>query len=290
MNYNNISLPYPVLGINDDVFPLLESDCIVMDDPVKTASEYQFRFSLNQKNSEIEGLIASQKAEYVCEVSCRNTFLRRCFHSSLPKFYINLSRREVNGRINFNCFIIAKEPIKNYCNKEFNEDYTGFSFDLEEGDLLVMFPQAFYNTNIKFDKLFAAGSFMQIVEASKDVERTWFNLDNDRILIELPHMLFEQYQRIGNAFPEVIHSSLVHNALVYALTNLPDYVDSEKLWSDSLIQRMQDEELKQFNIDDLRTDMSQVYKLADTLLQDPYKRLLDSLEKINANIKDEVEE
>ena len=289
MNYNNVSLPYPVLGINDDIFPLLEDDCIEMEEPVKTPTDYQFFFTLKLKNTDIANLLSSGKAEYICEVSCKNTYLRRCFHSQYPNFKIVLSRREVNGRINFNCFVVAKEAIPQYNNSLFNEDYQGFSFDLNIGDMLVVFPQAFYNTNIKFDKLFAAGSFMQIVEAEKGVDKTWFNLDSDRILIELPHELFEQYQRIGNAFPEVIHSSLVHNALVYALANLPDYIERGKLWSDSLIQRLQEEEFRQINIDDFQNDMNQVYKVADALLQDPYKRLFDSLEKFSDK-KEELED
>lgn len=35
MKYKNVSLPYPVLGIYDDVYPLLGDDCIQMSDPVK---------------------------------------------------------------------------------------------------------------------------------------------------------------------------------------------------------------------------------------------------------------
>ena len=147
--------------------------------------------------------------------------------------------------------------------------------------MLVVFPMAYYNTDIKFDKLYVAGSFMQIVEAADGVDKTWFNLDDDRIKIELPHDLFEQYQRIGNSYPEIIHSSLVHNALVYALCNIEEYLDSGKLWSDSIIQRLQSPEFQDFHIEDFSSDMMQVYRLADALLQDPYKRLLSSLENIN---------
>ena len=214
---NNISLPYPVLGINDDVYPLLDERCIIMGDPIKSPTEYVFEIELNQYNDEISALIASGRAEYACEVTCKDTYLRRCFHSSSPYFCVTLSRYEVKGRINFSCFVAAKEPIIGYSNSGFNEDYQGYSFDLEVGDMLVVFPMAYYNTDIKFDKLYAAGSFMQIVEAADGVDKTWFNLDDDRIKIELPHDLFEQYQRIGNSYPEIIHSSLVHNALVYAL-------------------------------------------------------------------------
>ena len=289
MKFNNISLPYPVLGNNDDVYPLLEDDCIRMADPVKTATEYVFHVDLTQRNQMISNLIVEGKAEYACEITCNTTFLRRCIHSAEPHFDIHLKRKDVNGRINFNCFIAVKEAISNYANPDFNEDYHGFKFDLEKGDLLAVFPSSFYNTNIKFDKLFAAGSFMQIVEADNGIDKTWFNLDEDKIQIELPHDLYEQYLRIGNAFPEVIHSSIVHNALVYAISNLADYADSGKVWSDSLIQRMQEPEFSQYDIDTLKDDEMMVYRFADDLLQDPYKRLLDSLEKINDSMNEETE-
>lgn len=286
MKYKNVSLPYPVLGIYDDVYPLLGDDCIQMSDPVKTATEYQFGINLKQDNKDIAQLVNEGKAEYACEVTCRGTFLRRCYKSSTPHFDITLGRTEVNGRIEFQCFIATCQPISNYSNDDFNEDYHGFTFDLETGDMLAVFPLAWWNTNVKFDKLYAAGSFMQIVEAGDGIEKTWFNLNEDRILIELPHDLFVQYQRIGNSFPEVIHSSLVHNALVYALSNLSEYQETGKLWADSLQLRLAELHIL---TSELKNDMSLVYKAADMLLQDPYKRMLDSLEKI-ANAQNEEQE
>ena len=287
MKYKNVSLPYPVLGIHDDVYPLLDDGCIQMETPVKTASVYHFGITLTQRNHDITALVAENKAEYACEVTCKDTFLRRCWHSSSPHFDITIGRKEVSGHIDFQCFIAAKEDIPGYTNSDFNEDYYGFKFDLEVGDLLAVFPLAWWNTEIKFDKLYAAGSFMQIVEAADSTDKTWFNLENERILIEMPHDLFVQYQRIGNNFPEVIHSSLVHNALVYALSNLAEYQDKGKLWADSLMARLADDiQLQQYDL----SDMSQVFKVADILLQDPYKRLLDSLERIaDSNNVDEEE-
>ena len=276
MKFKNVSFPHPVLGLQDDVFPLLNDGCVQMDDPIKTSSYYRFVISLTQRNPDITALINEGKAEYACEVTCKDTFLRQCWHSSSPRIEITLDRKSVCGHIDFQSYIVAKVDIPNYTNCDFNEDYHGFRFDLEVGDLLAVFPLAWWNTEIKFDKLFAAGSFMQIVEAADGMEKTWFNLDDERILIEMPHDLFIQYQRIGNSFPEVIHSSLVHNALVYALCNVADYHEKGKLWADSIMARMDEPELQLYDL----TDMAQVYEVADILLQDPYKRLLNSLESI----------
>ena len=63
MKLNDISLPYPVLGINDDVFPLLESDAIIMPDPEVDEKFFNFSIRLNQYNQDITTLIRENKAE-----------------------------------------------------------------------------------------------------------------------------------------------------------------------------------------------------------------------------------
>lgn len=283
MKYKNVSLPYPVLGIHDDVYPLLEDDCIQMNDPKKTNSEYHFGITLSQRNKDIEKLVAEGKAEYACEVTCPNTFLRRCYHSDVPRFDIAIGRKEVHGHIDFQCYIAAKVEIHNYANSGFNEDYHGFSFDLEVGDMLAVFPSAWWNTEVKYEKLYAAGSFMKITKAADNVDKTRFNLAEKCIMIELPKELFEQYQRIGNKFYEIIHSSLVHNALVYALSNLSEYEDSGKLWAESLKIHMAEPHLQGYDL----SDMNDVFEVADILLRDPYKRMFDNLELIANSFNDE---
>lgn len=76
----------------------------------------------------------------------------------------------------------------------------------------------------------------------------------------------------------------MHNALVYALSNLSLYYEKEKKWADCLMQRMQEPELEKYSDLD---DMYNVFKAADIILQDPYKRMLDAIEKINDNLKEE---
>ena len=50
--------------------------------------------------------------------------------------------------------------------------------------------------------------------------------------------------------------------------------------------RMADPQLQQYDL----SDMTQVYRVADILLQNPYKRLLDSLEKIADSHNEEQED
>lgn len=277
MRLNNVSFPHPVLGISDDVFPLLGSDAICIDDPVLDGHEYVFKVHLRQYNDKISKLISSGEAEYVCEIDCQRTYLRSCFHSSENDIEVRLGQKDVYGRVEFNTFVIAKGKFT-YTNDYFNEDYLGYSFQLEPGDVIVAFPPAHYNVSLKYDKLYAVGSFMQMVDGGANTTETWFNLDGDKIDIMLPHDMYEQYGMINNEtdFMEIIHSSIVFNALVYAMCFIGQEEYKDKLWAEAIKTRLQtDDELISMNLDIESTKDS--YKAAQAMLKNPYGRLFNRL-------------
>ena len=159
MKLNDVSLPYPVLGINDDIYPLLESDAIIMPDPEVDERFFNFSIRLNQYNSDITNLIQNGQAEYMCEIHCQRTMLRKCITSPDQDLSVTLDRKSLSGKVEFNCYIIVKDYIADYRNSECNPDYEGYGFDLEPGDILAVFPQRYYNVDIKYDKRWVCNSF-----------------------------------------------------------------------------------------------------------------------------------
>lgn len=284
MKINDISLPYPVLGISDDVMPLLKKDCVTIERPTMSATALQFRIHLRQKNKEISKYIRMGKAEYVCEINCARTFYRECYKQSSPDFEIDIPRKFVSGRIEFDTYVTVKSSIEQYHNSQFNSDYDGVYFDMEPGDVLVAFPPASYNLDIKYDKLYAAGSFMQIANSYDDNGPTWFDLSRDKIIIMLPPKMYKEYDeriRAHRDFIEIIHSSVVFNALVYALYHINKTEYDGKLWSESLKYRVKTEpNLKEFDI----TDESRYFELAQALLEDPYQRLFNHLSEMTKRV------
>ena len=286
MKINDISLPYPVLGISDDVFPLLKDGCVRIDDPVCTASTFRFKVHLKQKNKEISQFIRKGMAEYVCEVNCTRTFFRTCFKNASPDFEIELPRKGVSGHIEFDTFVTVKTPIEQYHNSQFNSDYDGVSFDMEPGDVLVAFPSSYYNLDLKYDKLYAAGSFMQITKGEDDGRPTWFNLGGDKILIVLPPKMFKEYEErisVDRDYIEIIHSSIVFNALVFALYHIDEEQYEMKQWSEAIKYRIATEPgLASFDI----TNKDHVCDLAQSLLADPYQRLFNRLVEMKTHRED----
>lgn len=280
MRLNNVSFPHPVLGISDDVFPLLDNDSIKIDNPISDGQDYVFIVHLCQRNTTISDLIKDGMAEYVCEVDCQRTYMRRCFRSSDGDIEVRIGQKEIFGRIEFNTYVTIKKSLV-YTNDDFNEDYQGYSFQLYPGDVIVAFPPAHYNVSLKYDKLYAVGSFMQMVDGGESTTETWFNLDGDKIDIMLPHDMYEQYGMINNetSFMEIIHSSIVFNALVYAMYFVNQEEYKEKLWAEAIRTRLRtDNDLIAMNLDIEST--KDVYKIAQAMLKNPYGRLFSRLNSI----------
>lgn len=286
MKLNNISFPYPVLRYgSDDILPELSDDCIAIS-VSKEISDYVFDISLKIDNADIDELIQQDKAIYTCEVDCIKTVWRESFPSKSPNFSIRIPRKDLAGNITFNAYVSVKEPILDYHNSGFNSDYGNSCFNMEPGDILVGFPEVKHHIDIKYDKLQAAGSFM-IIHEDPEHAVVNFAFDHDKIDINLPTPMFRQYQNgLKTNFAELMHATLAFNALTCALYELPKiYSDSSGslLWIQAIIHRLQTE--PQFNglFDSESMEISDVPKVANILLKDPYKRLFDNLTEQIAN-------
>lgn len=275
MKISNLSFPYPVLGIGDDVEP---RPSIVSVDITKRNLSFVFDIQLDMQNEDIAKHIKRSNAKYACEVECSGTLFRKCFLSDVPRFSIDIKRTDLAGRVTFQASVVVLKPIKNYYNHNFHEDYLGYRFDLEPGNLLAFIGQFNYDADIKYDKLRSVGSFMQITEGKME-RMPKFDLGGDKINIKLPSAMYTQYKEsiLGNRqFSTIIHSSLVFNALVTALLYIGD--NEETLWARTLRYRIEhSRELEAFRETLTNQDPEEVMQLAQELLLNPYKRLFESL-------------
>ncbi len=269
MNISNLSLPYPVLGISDDIIPLPESPVIqpVPNDP----TDHIITLSLNTRNPYINNLIKEGKALYACEVECRKTFFRECFTSTENTFTLRFPRKSVSGSIVLTPTVVATQTIENYENPGVHEDYEGVTFNIDPGDLLCVFNQLDYFAEIQFDKLKAVSTFITILKTDKPL--SYIDLDKPKIHLYLPEKLHSMYRsRICNQsqFVSSLHASLALNTLVYALTQIERYTDTK--WAQTIKYRLTTEDA--FNELDV-TNPSDAIRIAQLLLGDPYERMFN---------------
>lgn len=287
MKLNNISFPYPVLGVNDDISPALTDNAVVIHYDKNDVNKYSISVSLRINNTCIEDLINQGFAKYVCEIDCPKTNLRHSVSYNYPDFSFDVNRRSVSGNVFLNCFVTVEKPIENYINPGFHEDYKGSVFNLMPGDILVGFPSCNFVADPKFDKLQSATSFMQIRQ-DEDNEYTNFELTERTIDIKLPPELFKIYNAgVGQSYSEVIHSSLAYNALLGALYEINNYPSA--IWAQALIKLMHNtpeiENYVSFD-DDGKLECHDMTMVATILLKDPYNRMLHKLSQTTFDTTD----
>ena len=279
MKNNNISYPYPVLGIGDDLSPAPSLEVDISEE----GNYYVIHVVMNVKNEDIIRLISEKKAQYVCELECPATFHRRSFASEQNEVDIKINKQDVARRIYFDCTVTATSEIPNYTNSLFHEDYKGFSFNLSPGDLLAFVGKFYYDADIIYDKLQTAGSFMTIVPGY-DENNVIYYLSNPKIEIQLPTALYDDYKKSFNGrgkHADIFHSSMVLNALVFALMNYDEEEYGNKLWARTLKYRIELEpQLKVFAHTLETKDPVEILKLAQALLSNPYKRLISTMHEI----------
>lgn len=280
MNINRMTLPYPILGVKDDILP---PPSLTDVEAEQSRDKYIFKFSVLLNNEKIENLIKCDLANYVCEVECPKTFFRKGYIQHSPYFSITIPKSQLSGSITFEVTVTVTKQISQYENPGFHEDYKGYKFSLGAGDLLAYVKQFSYDADIRYDKLQAVGTFMEIKEGPVD-STTSVELGHDKIRILLPKSMFDFYRTNfgrNRHVSSVIHASLVFNALIEALYNAREY--KGMLWCRTILYRLKTESnLMRYYTDDEDLFLDEdVFNIAQQLLGDPYKRMFVCLNELS---------
>ena len=298
MRIENVSLPYPVLGISDDIRPTLEeTGC---SNPVITISEegdlFRIFVTLKLENNDIVNYIQDEFAEFSVEVSCHSTMYRNCISSSTPIFSFTVEKKLLNGRLYFESFVIARKDILNYRNEGLNPDYEGHIINLHKGDLLVAYNKCSIPLNLDLRNIRNMKSFMTVQRSNNPNEHTVaYELESSKILIILPEEMMEEYNKKPSKTSEpkerkvILKASLYLNALTYALLNYQKYKDRDLMWVNALSYRMKEPDIKDFCKDIINSDssnsdsqnMDYLFKLAHMMLNQPYLGMLKQISMEN---------
>jgi len=272
MNINNITFPHPVLGIGDSITGKVE----LQSPEIKSnVDSYEVIIHVSHDNIDLQSLVSTDNAEYMCEVTCSNTLYRQIFTNNLKTIIFEIPKKAVKGKVEFTCLLVAKENIASYSNTNAHSDYSGYTFDIDKGDILAYFGEFSFNADIQYEKLKAVSSFMEIVENETE-KYTIIDLKKSKIEIQLPA---ESYKIFSSdtisqeeKFAVIFHSSIVLNALLIALYNLEEHKDY--LWAEVIKYRLDNElQFKNLSVE----DKENVPDIAQRLLGNPFERLLNGL-------------
>ena len=297
MKIENVSFPYPVLGINDDIIPTLQdSGCSKPDINIEEEGDsFRIYVTLKLANADILKYIEDDYAEFTVEVSCPSTMFRYCWPSPKPKFDFTIKKELLNGNLEFECFVIAKKDIPDYHNEGLNSDYDGHTINLHKGDLLVAYSKGSYPLNLDLRNVRNIRSFMTVLKNNNENEHSvTYDLEGPKILIYLPEEMMVEYNKRpsdtteNNKRKKILKASIYVQALTYALIHFQKYKDDGYMWVNALAYRMKEDDLKEFCTDILNDEfigydmqnMEYLFKLAHMMLNQPY---IDMLKQISAD-------
>lgn len=277
---NRITFPHPVLGIRNDILGEPEFDYDISEDE----NNHILDIKIDLHNPSIKHYIeVRNQAKYVCEVDCNRTYYRLCEDSLNPNFHIVIPKKDVSGEVNVQLTVTAVTRIDCYTNSLANSDYSGYEFNLEKGDILAYIGGLNIQTDIMADEYKAVGSFVHFKGDS--VSDMSYNLSGQDIEIIMPKEMFDQYVKHlkGNRFRPVIISSIVKEAIIYAITRYKEYKGTR--WARILKTA---EVLKEYDLDE-DIDVLTAIEMSNDLLKNPHKQLFDILKEIITETPDNLQ-
>lgn len=278
MKIANLSLPYPVLGVHDDIAGKYE---ISGPEVVTKLEKTEISLSHVLRNHEIQALVEAGKAEFVTHVHCMRTCFRDCFRTSSLTQSITVKSDDLRDKVELEFFIIATQAISDYRPQSAHHDYSGFTFEVTPGAVLAYGG----STNFVADKQWltseAVGSFMVLEEGDWKSGPMKIDLERNKIAIVLSREDFRRYQKLSVApkFDRIFHSALVLPALIYAVTQA---IHSAEAYQDrKWYQVLEDRRTNDPQIAGESWDVANAPVIAQRLLASPFDRTLSALVEIS---------
>ncbi len=287
MRISNLSFPYPVLGVKDDIHGQhkVAVEIRLAEDNIYVKATHTFF------NESLEELIREKKAIFCAQIICSKTFFRNVYLSQDKNQEIVIPQDQLRDKVSVDFFVVAKKDIPNYANKKAHKDYSGYKFFVGKGDALSFGGNFSFVAAKQWMASKSVASFMAIICGDRETGPMKIDLTrgDGKIVIELSSKDYERYCKNSKSevFYPLYHSCIVFPALMYALIQMstPDGKDDygDRLWFQILEEKKKDKKLAELDW----SDPSNAAEIAQTILDEPLNRVFNSIEELTNDPGDE---
>lgn len=246
-----------------------------------TDEDYILKIEHEIANEELEEKILN--GEFCCVTSITNSsfYKHSEIHDGCKKVYeIIVPRSSIRGRFEIEIFfrICAKINVMDYSNSDFDEVFSGYSFNFNKGDMVGEAEKITIQLDAGYEQLEQSSSFLRFRAHLDEKEQSiLFKTHQDHVTFYLPKDMHEEYKKAKANGSKALLGILVTPALMellhYIRNNPETFQDYEKYsWIETLEERCGDE-LEIFNPD------HDVFKLVTKILESP---TLKSISQLNA--------
>ena len=219
----------------------------LINDETTDNEYYLLTIEYKLDNPDLQKMLSEKKVQFVCELSCTGTLYRKSETSDSLIQKISVSKNYVRDKVELLFVLVSVESNSNYTNSKVHNDYAGYNFDIDNGDVLAYLGESFFIAGIAYQRLKAVSSFMEIIKGENETGDFNIILESQKIQIQLSKKDYEQYcePRIGKnpEYATVFHSSIVLPTLIHALYQLKNDDDvKEYSWAKIIEFRLQNDE------------------------------------------------
>ena len=261
------AFPYPVLRPESDDY--LDGEFQTTVEFTITEENIKASISYALSAEAITNEIAKGNAEYVCMISCRDTYFQKIISSSEKEIEINFEIGALRGEVRVNPYVVVKKYISTYISNDINPEFGPGPFHFVEGEVLAQDEaQIFYIDRDLFRPVTSVFDLVQKAELADGIWKVGF--EEEHIQIEVSPKMKETIDDARNDQKKriVLLNSIYFAAVMQAIQKLKDnYEDFEgKKWAEVIRRQAHN---KGVNLAD------DAYLIAEHLMQQPVT-LLDA--------------
>lgn len=279
MKIENLSFPHPVLGSSDDISGNYSTQISVH------LGRNEIGLSIIHELNQItlEKLIERKEAVFLTEVHCAQTLFRVSYISRDEQQTIVFQASDLRDKVDLNFYIVAIKDLKEYKVDGANADYTGFSFEISQGDILAYGGYSMFWAGKRWEAQKSVSNLMEVQPYELVSGPMKFLITGDKIIIKLSRSDYGQYQKVvrSEQFAPIFHSTIVLPALMFTISQM---IQNSELyenyaWYQILNFRRQSEE----RINKIPWEMENVPEIAQAILDNPVERTFWGIWKIINN-------
>lgn len=295
MNITKRLFTYPVL--NEDSSDYLTSK-FDLDVKCRMSDVNTVTFDVNimMDNEELLQLVANGDAEYVIHIECTATSYREMKrYITCENHRIDVPASRINGKVEVLAMFVLKNDVSGLKNKDWNEDYEDFSFDLAKGTILAYNNIPAFDVVKKYEELSNATSIFKIIKKlTDDTTSMEVDLSTDFIHIWLGAKDYKMYSNLScrSTIQPILNALIITPALVYVFEELRQENGIEnyeyKKWFVSLVKSY---EKRGINFIDVIINSEKTsVELAQEAMEFPLNTALKELTELFDNVEESDDE
>lgn len=216
------AFPHPVLRPHSTDYEKVEFQVEIEVERIEGTLAIRVTADYQLSDPDLIALVESGKACYALLIHCSLTSLRTLVRSSEAEIVRKFSHGAIAGHLDITAFCVAERPLRAFRTRSWHSDFTGRTFDIEEGAVLAMdSPKAYWIDTADESHV---GSIFTLIPYREQTRGLWSCAPTgDRVEVRMHPVDYEDFRKARERIRTKAEASYFMNgvylpALVHLLT------------------------------------------------------------------------